>query len=201
VDNQQRSLTVYNKHPVYGLEINQDGTSILYGSKIKKQHINAQGYYIIYLTYRGKPMTLKVHRLVAECWLEPPCKVLLEKTSREHWKKPLVKHLDNNKLNNHYKNLEWCDLKSNTQQAWSDDLIPSLKGESNGRAILTDNIVHEVCKYFQEGGQPLSSTRIFNISMQQATKIRAGIAWKHISSQYDIKVNRRKKRPTTSREA
>ena len=42
--------------------------------------------------------------------------------------------------------------------------------------------------------QPKEAEEVFNISKQQASKIKAGIQWKHIWEQYNIKVNRRKKK-------
>jgi len=35
---------------------------------------------------------------------------------------PVVRHLDNNKYNNHVSNLEWCTQKTNVRQAWDDGL-------------------------------------------------------------------------------
>jgi hypothetical protein len=108
--------------------------------------------------------------------------------------------LDNNKLNNFYLNLQYCDVKTNTQQAWDDGLIPALKGTRNGRSILSEDIVHLMCKAFEDGMMPKESCTVFGCSMQQATKIRAGFQWKHVSCHYNIKVNRRVKTSTISRQ-
>ena len=159
--------------------------------KPKNTYVNKQGYMAVIFYLDSKRYNKKVHRLVAEYFLEPPSKELLYKCEREHHKKVLVKHEDNNKLNNHYSNLQWCDLAENTKQAWDDGLIPKPKGELNGRSTLTEGLVHKVCKFFEDGGKPKDAVIKYGISRQQATKIRAGFAWKHISELYNIKVNKR----------
>lgn len=159
--------------------------------KPKNQQINAQGYRVISFKEGKKRFTLKVHRIVAELFLPKPSDDLILKCSNEHWGKVLVKHKDNNKLNNHFLNLEWSDLKGNTVQAWKDGLIVGLKGSENGRAVLDEQLVHKLCKDFEDGMTPSEAVIKYGISRSQATKIKAGFAWVHISSQYRIKVNKR----------
>jgi uncharacterized coiled-coil DUF342 family protein len=193
--NQQPSFLIeYKRHPIYTmLEISNLGEVRNYkNKKVRYTRINKQGYRITQVTINGHVKTLKIHRLVAELFLNSPSQELVEKCSKEHWGEVLVKHLDNDKLNNNVNNLEWCDLFSNTIQAWEDGLIPSLKGELNGRSKLTEEVVHKVCKFFEEGGSPKEAVIEFGISKQQATKIRSGISWKHISNQYLIKPMRKK---------
>lgn len=161
--------------------------------RLKYCGVSHQGYLTTDFKINKKRYTRKIHRLVAFYFLDPPSKELTLKCSKEHHGKVLVKHLDNNKLNNHYSNLEWSDLEGNTQQAWEDSLISGLKGSKNGRSILTEDIVHKICKHYEQGGMTTEAELLFNISSSQATKIRAGFAWKHISVLYNIKVNKRTK--------
>jgi hypothetical protein len=200
--NQQTSLPeteVFRQHQLYPvLSISQYGNIV--NSKTGKPRYtttNKQGYLVTQIVEVGKRKTLKVHRLVAEMFLPEPDEELLLKCSKEHHGKVLVKHLDNNKLNNYYTNLMYSDLLGNTVQAWDDGLIFGLKGSLNGRATLSEDLVHAICKDYQEGMKPKAAVAKYNISTQQATKIKAGIQWKHIWCQYDIKVNRREKVPTT----
>ena len=202
MDNQQTSLPeieIFKQHPTYlELSISQYGKVV--NAKTNKSRyttINKQGYLVTQVVSYGKRKTLKIHRLVAELFLKPPSQELILKCSEEHHGKVLVKHLDNNKLNNYYKNLMYSDLLGNTQQAWYDGLIFGLKGSLNGRATILEDVVHSMCKDFQAGMQPKEAVSKYNVSPQQAGKIRAGIQWKHIWCQYDIKVNRRVKVSTT----
>lgn len=181
---------IFKENPRY--EISSHGNVRFTSTRqVKPQHENAQGYLVIQYKVNGKKFSKKVHRMVAEAFLEPPPQGLVEKCSREHWKVVLVKHLDNNKQNNYYENLEWSDLEGNTKQAWDDALIVGLKGAENGRATLTEEVVERMCKDFQEGMMPKEAVAKYGCSSQQASKIRAGIQWRHIWCKYDIKVNRR----------
>lgn len=203
--NQQRSTQendeVFKQHPVYHrLEIGDKGTVRDFKTKrVRYTCVSKQGYLSFNYKIEGKPKCLKVHRLVAEVHLDAPSKELIDKCSNEHWGVVLVKHLDNNKLNNHKENLEWSDLEGNTKQAWGDGLCSGLAGELNGRAELTEKVVHEICKDYELGMKPRDAVIKYGISRQQSTKIRAGYQWRHIWELYDIKVNRRNtgKRSTT----
>lgn len=203
MDNQQVSYTeeTFIQHPTLTrLEIGCFGTIRDFKTKINRYYsLNKLGYYTLNYKISGHINSFRVHRLVAEMFLPEPPQELKDKCAGEHHGKVIVKHKDNNKLNNRYDNLEYSDHKGNTQQAWDDGLIPSLKGELNGRAVLTEDLVHTLCKAFQDGMKPKEACRVYGVSRQQATKIRAGHAWTHISSQYNIKVNKRVKTSTISR--
>lgn len=188
--NQQVSTSeIYKEHPEYPeiLVSNYGNIKTSSTGKPRYTNINKQGYPVIQIKRNGKVKSLKIHRLVAELFLPPPPKEMVDKCKREHWKVVLVKHLDNDKTNNFYENLEWSDLRGNTKQAWDDGLIEGLQGSKNGRSVLTEDRVHELCRFFELGNGPKAAVEKFGCSRQQASKIRAGFAWKHISDQYDIK--------------
>lgn len=97
-------------------------------------------------------------------------------------------HNDNDKTNNTPSNLRWGSIHNNTTQAFKDGLIEHRVGELNGRSKLNESQVHELCKFFELGGSPKEAVDVFGyVSRSQAGKIRCGIAWKHISSKYNIK--------------
>ena len=71
---------------------------------ILKQHINADGYANVYLSWAGKGKkvtTYKVHRLVAQAFIPNPLSL------------PYINHIDENKTNNNKDNLEWCTNQYN----------------------------------------------------------------------------------------
>ena len=77
-------------------------TTRQYGSRIvavMKPALDGSGYYRTMLDGH----TVKVHRIVAENWLENPLGL------------PVVNHIDCNPTNNRVENLEWCTQKYN---AW-----------------------------------------------------------------------------------
>jgi len=63
------------------------------------------GYLVVNIKVNGKFKLLRVHRLVAKCFIENP------------EEKDIVNHKDGDRHNNNSDNLEWCSLKENSQHA------------------------------------------------------------------------------------
>jgi hypothetical protein len=78
-----------------------------------------------YLTADILGKKLRVHRLVAECYV----------FNDDPTNKTIVNHIDENKLNNHYSNLEWCTHSENSQHFHNNNLIIS-----NKKSIVEINI-------------------------------------------------------------
>ena len=154
--------------------------------------VGKSGYRVVQFKKECKTYTVKVHRLVAMCFLPEPEDSLVDECAINYPYVVCVNHIDHNKLNNKSNNLEWCTLAHNNKESWRVGNTPALKGEANGMSILTEERVHEICKSFEEGMMPSMAVKTYKISRSQATKIRAGHAWVHVSSQYNIQVNKRK---------
>lgn len=75
------------------------------------------GYYQIGLSVDGKQRFYKIHRLVAENFLESPTLEQLEWAATTKHNKVFVNHKDGDKSNNHYDNLEWCTHQENITHA------------------------------------------------------------------------------------
>ena len=99
-----------NKGTVIGLSRSKDNR---YNNKqwILKQYQNKNGYMYVTLQKNKKRKTIKVHRLVAENFLENPDNL------------PQINHIDGNKKNNNVNNLEFCTAKHNMQEAYRLGLI------------------------------------------------------------------------------
>jgi hypothetical protein len=70
-------------------------------NKTLRQNINKRGYRYCNISTKGKVTKVKIHRLVATYFVLNPLSL------------QTVNHIDGNKLNNHYQNLEWLTLKEN----------------------------------------------------------------------------------------
>lgn len=73
-------------------------------SIIKKASLNDQGYYYISMSKNGNSFSKKIHRLVADAFLE-------EKISKQRM---VVDHRDNNPLNNRADNLQRITQRENS---------------------------------------------------------------------------------------
>lgn len=180
---------ICNNYPT--IEVSNLGNCRRTNNKNKKYlYVSRQGYYVTEVKVNGKRKLLKLHRLIAEAFLNPPTKELVEECSEAHWGVVCVNHKDGNKLNNNVSNLEWCTAADNNRHASKNNLVPSLKGEKNGRAKLKESQVHEICRLFQDTSiKTQDVANMFNISLAQVQKIRCGIAWKEVWKQYSINVN------------
>lgn len=72
--------------------------------KLLSQKVDEHGYYKTQLWKDNKPWSIRIHRLVAICFL-----------SKNGYNE--VNHKDGNKLNNYFLNLEWCNSEHNHNEA------------------------------------------------------------------------------------
>ena len=75
-------------------------------------------YKVVRIKLNNKFKTYYVHRLVAETFIPNPDN------------KPIVNHIDANKLNNRVDNLEWCTKQENEKHAWKHGLKEKIRETS-----------------------------------------------------------------------
>ena len=104
--------------------VSDDGRVFFQGNELP-QKPNSQGY--MYVTINGK--RVRVHRLVAMAFVPNP------------HNKPDVNHIDGNKQNNHYTNLEWVTKSENQKHAViiSPTMIEGLKKYDLGKSVVALN--------------------------------------------------------------
>lgn len=73
--------------------------------KLLSKSINQKGYIQHCISIKGKRKIIFPHRIVAELFVENP------------ENKPFVNHIDGDKQNNNYTNLEWCTNSENILHA------------------------------------------------------------------------------------
>lgn len=179
MDNQQVSTTeevwkLYEEVPRFEVSTFGNVRYVKDGA-IKYKKPDKIGYVYIQYKVDGRIFNLKVHRMVAKTFLDNKLDL------RE------VNHIDGNKQNNRVDNLEWCTRQQNIRHG-HDNGFYDRKGAKNGRSVLTESQVHDICAWYEASTKntPKLAVEVFNISIQQASKIRCGIAWKHISCMYNI---------------
>ena len=82
---------------------------------LKPSKNSSTGYYSVCLYKNKKLYNVTVHRLVGKSFLPNP------------ENKPEINHLDANKSNNHFSNLQWVTAKQNTQHAWQTGLCENVR--------------------------------------------------------------------------
>lgn len=103
-----------------------------YGENIRKLSRTKDGYLKVRLFGNGKDVTTRVHRLVAETFIENPDN------------KETVNHIDGNKENNSVENLEWADRHEQLYHAYELGLRKPMAGHINSQSKLTEEQVREI---------------------------------------------------------
>lgn len=100
-----------------------------------------------------------------------------------------VNHIDGVKYHNWIWNLEWVTHKENINHGFNTHLFPI--GEERTNSKLSNNDIHLICKYMQDGYSPLEIENIVGkingCDIQKIYhNIRRGSSWKSISCMYDL---------------
>lgn len=122
-----------------------------------KPRLNKEGYHHVSLS-KGVARNFKIHRLVAEAFLpRDPFHI-----------KDDVNHLDGNKTNNNFSNLEWVTRSENILHAFR-----------TGLKVPVVNEDHGACKYSNSEIDKVKSLRKNNLSYREISKI-TGISQPHV---------------------
>lgn len=108
----------------------KNGSKRLVKGHILKQYLLPCGYLYVILTVNGKTVNLRVHRIVATCFIPNPKNL------------PEVNHIDCNRTNNAVSNLEWCTSKYNSQ--YRDKLGHTVNGNPGKPLIVVNLETYEV---------------------------------------------------------
>lgn len=142
--------------------------------KILKLSIDSAGYKRVDLknAVTGIRKNALVHRLVA-----------LEFIKNKN-NKPCVNHIDGNKINNHFLNLEWCTHKENMHHAFKNGYMVKFNGTEKGEKCpsskLKDNDVFEIKRRLLSGETLKKISKDYPVSESAISEIKAGRSWAHI---------------------
>ena len=100
-----------------------------------KQSFDKDGYSRVFLRKNGKYHTKKVHRLVAQAFIDNPNN------------KPQINHLDGNKKNNSVVNLEWCTQGENEEHKYR---VLKIKHPQKGKFGILNKSSKKVIQYTLE---------------------------------------------------
>jgi hypothetical protein len=135
-------------------------------SKILKTRAGKLGYPYTIISLNNNRKTVKIHRLVAIHFIEN-----LEN-------KPQVNHIDGNKQNNHYSNLEWVTSKENVAHAYKTGLSNGVKGEKSHLSKLKKEDVLNICVEYKQLNSQKKLAEKYNVSQSQISRIINNKNWK-----------------------
>lgn len=111
---------------------------IFYDSKILSNNtLDKDGYVKTALRKEKKRYYLRVHRIVAEAFLDNPNNL------------PVVNHKNGIKNDNRVTNLEWCTIQENTKHAFDELGRVGQNGGTNKPVVMIDKDTNEVLKVFE----------------------------------------------------
>ena len=137
--------------------------------RILSQKIDRYGYPCVALCGGEKPWNVTVHRLVAIAFIGG------------NFEGAQVNHIDGNKTNNVFSNLEFCTSKENSAHAVALGLQKGRKGVDHHNVFLTEDDVREIKSMLSRGiSQPVIAAR-FGVNSRHISRINCGHRWSHIS--------------------
>lgn len=165
-----------------GFFVDEEGNVYRHGKKLNPHSSGAGDKYYRQRIYNldGTVYRKDIHRLVAELFLDNPDKL------------PVVNHKNGLKRDNRVSNLEWCTQAHNNRHAFEYGLNKNYL-EDHHSAQLTNEQVHEICKLLQDGWRNCDIASLYDVSKAIPCNIRNGISWVEISSQYNVRKQRRQR--------
>lgn len=139
--------------------------------------LQSKGYQMVGLTKDdGTKANYYVHRLVAAAFCEGYEECLQ------------VNHLDGNKSNNYYKNLEWVTRSENMIHAFRNGLV----GKEIDNFMMTEEVVHKICRLLEQGARPIDVAEMFGVTPFNVQDILEKKSFKYISEEYNFSKVKRK---------
>ena len=150
----------------------KDGRKCLWKGRILKPRRDKNGYLLITLSRNGKERTFKVHRMVAETWIDNP------------ENKPEVNHRNEQKDMNFVENLSWASRKANVR--WGTGIERSAASRLNGSCSKpveaidpkTGEVVLEFPSTKEAGRNGFDSSRISKCCRGK-TLSHKGFVWRY----------------------
>lgn len=157
------------------------GRLITIKERLLKQSLDTKGYLMAHLYKNGIDNTLKVHRLVAEAFIDNPDNL------------PQVNHKSEDKTLNSVENLEWCDTKYNINYGTHNERVaksltngitskPIIQYDLDGNFIQEYPSMHEAarCLGLKQGG--------ISMCCRGIAKTAYGFIWKYKMDELDQQV-------------
>lgn len=151
-----------------------DGRIYKFKSKILSLTPDKDGYLAVGFSIKGKTITKKVHRLVAQAFIPNPNNY------------PIINHKDECKTNNFVENLEWCDCKYNLNYGTNPERISQRvrNNEYSSKKIVQIGDDGEIIKIYPSLREVERELGLFHSGVSACalgkTKHCGGFKWKFL---------------------
>ena len=125
----------------------KDNRTVTFGGLFLNAHPDHYGYRRVTLRRDGESHQQKVHRLVADAFLDAPAGRVGTETGCF-----CINHKNGNKLDNALENLEWVQVAENYAHAIKTGLLCN-KGSKNGQSKLTETDAVKIRHDYDSGAQ------------------------------------------------
>lgn len=143
--------------------------AILENPKIKNIEMDIWGYARVSLCAESICKHYKVHRLIAEAFIENPLN------------KKEINHINGIKTDNRIENLEWVTRSENAKHAYSLGLSKKMQGELNGHSKLTQDDVSKIRElWLSTDFLQKDIAKIFGVARTTINAIVNKYNWKHV---------------------
>lgn len=148
--------------------------------KLMTPSSNTGGY--LQVTLSNPSRVARIHRLVAEVFLEAPSNELLEECKKAGYDVAFVNHIDEDKLNNNISNLEWCtpsyNSTGNKQTNWSS----KISGNNSVHAKLTEDQVKDIFEFLKDKVYSQDEiAQMYNVKQITISNIWTGRSWNSVT--------------------
>lgn len=145
---------------VCGASYRNNGTMQTWSGRDLNLSLTTKGYCVVRLSAPGKRKMARVHRLVADAFVDNPRAL------------PEVNHIDGNKQNNRASNLEWCTTRENAVHAVKNRLSKITK--------LSDEEVQMARTRWRNGASTRSLARHFKIDPSSMRQVLRGNTYRWV---------------------
>ena len=136
-------------------------------NKILKWQLDDEGYAFVKLAVEDENIYNKefsIAALVMDTYVGVPPTNMID---------PTIDHINNRRLDNNYRNLQWLERKENSSKI-------------KASHTLQEHEVHEICKLIESGNNCNKISKMYGVTPMSIYKIKRHETWKHISCQYKI---------------
>ena len=155
-------------------QIGNNGTVIGSSGKILSQRTDADGYMRVTIGSKQNRIVERVHRLVAMAHVYNPNPLELNE----------INHLDYDRKNNNYKNLQWCTHSDNIKYSSkniNEATSNRQRGEGNIKAKMNEQSIVEIRDLYDNGVYTIKEIAdIYNSKWSTINNIVKRLTWKHI---------------------